>query len=167
MSMDIKVKKVKLWRTEVSRRSGALAAALEPLAQHGADLKVIRVRAVPGRAKRNVVEVYAGDGKRAAMVARAAGFSQTPATAVLLQGDNRPGFAYEVANAVAWAGIGVRDYEAGVVDRRFSSTLTFDSESDAAKAVTIIRKVIRGADGNAEGRREAAPEAEGRRESAP
>ncbi len=145
--MDIKVKKVKLWRTEVSRRSGALAAALEPLAQHGADLKVIRVRAAPGR-ERNIVEVYAGDGQRAAMVARAAGFSQTAATAVLLQGDNRPGFAFAVANAVAWAGIGVRDYEAGVVDRRFSSTLTFDSESDAAKAVTIIRKVIRGADGN-------------------
>jgi prephenate dehydratase len=105
--MDIKVKKIKLWRTEVSRRSGALASALEPLAQHGADLKVIRVRAVPGRTKRNIVEVYAGEGQRVAMVARAAGFSQTPATAVLLQGDNRPGFAYEVANAVAWAGIGV------------------------------------------------------------
>ena len=147
--MDIKVKRIRLWRTEVSRRSGALAAALEPLAQHGADLKVIRVRAAAGRAKRNIVEIYAGEGQRTAMVARAAGFSQTPATAVLLQGDNRPGFAYEVANAVAWAGIGVQDYEAGVVDRRFSSTLTFDSESDAGKAVSIIRKVIRGSDGKA------------------
>ena len=147
--MDIKVRKVRLWRTEVSRRSGALAAALEPLAQHGADLKVIRVRAAPGRTRRNVVEVYAGDGQRAALAARAAGFSQTPATAVLLQGDNRPGFAYEVANAVAWAGIGVRDYEAGVVGRKFSSTLTFESESDAAKAATIIRKVVRGAAGRA------------------
>lgn len=150
--MDIKVRKVRLWRTEVSRRSGALAAALEPLAQHGADLKVIRVRAAPGRTQRNVVEVYAGDGQRAALAARAAGFSQTPATAVLLQGDNRPGFAYEVANAVAWAGIGVRDYEAGVVGRKFSSTLTFDSEADAAKAATIIRKVVRGAAGRAGGR---------------
>lgn len=150
--MDIKVRKVRFWRTEVSRRSGALAAALEPLAQHGADLKVIRVRAAPGRTQRNVVEVYAGDGQRAALAARAAGFSQTPATAVLLQGDNRPGFAYEVANAVAWAGIGVRDYEAGVVGRKFSSTLTFDSESDAAKAATIIRKVVRGAAGRAGGR---------------
>ena len=147
--MDIKVKRVRLWRTEVSRRSGALAAALEPLAQHGADLKVIRVRAAPSRAQRNVVEVYAGDGQRAARAARAAGFSQTPATAVLLQGDDRPGFAYEVANAVAWAGIGVRDYEAGVVGRKFSSTLTFDSESEAAKAAAIIRKVVRGADGRA------------------
>lgn len=154
--MDIKVKRIRLWRTEVSSRSGALAAALEPLAQHGADLKVIRVRAAPGRAKRNIVEVYAGEGRRAATAARAAGFSQTAANAVLLQGDNRPGFAYEVANAVAWAGIGVRDYEAGVVDRRFSSTLTFDSEADAGKAAAIIRKVVRGSDGSAARCRESA-----------
>jgi hypothetical protein len=126
--MDIKVKRIGLWRTEVHRRSGALAAALEPLAQQGADLKVVRVRAAHGRTKRNVIEVYAGEGR---------------ATTLLLQGDNWPGFAYSVAEAVAWAGIVVRDHEAGVVDRRFSSTLTFDTESDAKKAAAVIRRVIR------------------------
>ena len=45
-------------------------------------------------------------------------------------------------NAVAWAGIAIRDHEAGVVDNRFSSTLTFASEEDAKKAVTVIRQVI-------------------------
>ena len=60
-----------------------------------------------------------------------------------MHGDNWPGFAYAVANAVAWAGIGVRDHEAGVVDQRFSSTLTFDTERDAKKAAAVIRKVIR------------------------
>ena len=145
--MDIRIKQIGFWRTEVPRRSGALAKALEPLAQHGADLKVVRVRAAPGRAKRNIVEVYAGEGQRATVVARAAGFSPSRATTLLLQGDNRPGFAYAVANAVAWAGIEVRDQEAGVVDSRFSSTLTFDSEADATKAIAVIRKVIR-ADSN-------------------
>ena len=141
--MDIKVTQIGLWRTDVHRRPGALAAALEPLAQQGADLKVVRVRAAPGRAKRNVIEVYAGQGRRASAVARAAGFSLSPATTLLLQGDNWPGFAYAVAEAVAWAGIVVRDHEAGVVDRRFSSTLTFDTESDAEKAAAVIRRVIR------------------------
>lgn len=141
--MGIKVKQIGLWRTEVPRRPGALAAALEPLAQQGADLKVVRVRSAPGRAKRNIVEIYAAEGRRAATVARAAGFSLSPATTLLMYGDNWPGFAYAVANAVAWAGIGVRDHEAGVVDQRFSSTLTFATESDAKKAATVIRKVIR------------------------
>ena len=70
--MDIKVKQIGLWRTEVPRRPGALAAALEPLAQQGADLKVVRVRSAPGRARRNIVEVYAGEGRRAATVGREA-----------------------------------------------------------------------------------------------
>lgn len=144
--MDITVKQIRLWRTEVAERPGALAAALEPLAQHGADLQVVRVRAAPGRANRNVVEVYAGRGRRAAAVAQAAGFSLSAATTLLLQGQNQPGFAYAIANAVAWAGIGVRDHEAGVVDTRFSSTLTFSSEEDARKAIKVIRRVIRSAD---------------------
>ncbi|MDA1093150.1 MAG: hypothetical protein O3A25_07765 [Acidobacteria bacterium] len=141
--MDIKVKQIGLWRTEVVRRPGALADALEPLAQQGADLTVVRVRAAQGRAKRNVVEVYAGGGRRSAAIARAAGFSLSPSTTLLMQGDNWPGFAYAVANAVAWAGIGVRDHEAGVVDQRFSSTLTFATESDAKRAAAVIRRVIR------------------------
>jgi hypothetical protein len=149
--MDIKVKQIGLWRTEVPRRPGALAAALEPLAQQGADLKVVRVRSAPGRAKRNIVEVYAGEGRRAAAVARSAGFSLSPATTLLMHGDNWPGFAYAVANAVAWAGIGVRDHEAGVVDQRFSSTLTFATESDAKKAAAVIRRVIRAGAANDDG----------------
>ena len=140
--MDIRIRRIGLWRTEVARRSGALARVLEPLAQQGADLVVVRVRVAQGRAKRNVVEVYAGEGRRAAAAAREAGFSLSPATTLLLQGENRPGFAYAVANAVAWAGIAIRDHEAGVVDNRFSSTLTFASEEDAKKAVTVIRQVI-------------------------
>ena len=141
--MGIRITQIRLWRTEVPRRPGALAQALEPLANHGADLKVVRVRAAPGRARRNLVEVYAGEGRRAALVAQASGFSLTAPTTLLLQGENRPGFAYAVANAVAWAGLGVLDQEAGVVDDRFSSTLTFESPADARKAVTVIRKVIR------------------------
>ncbi len=144
--MDITIKQIRLWRTEVARRPGALAAALEPLAQQGADLQVVRVRPATGRAKRHVVEIYPGSGRRAAAVAQAAGFSLSPATTLLLQGENRPGFAYAIANAVAWAGIGVRDYEAGVVDTRFSSTLTFDTEEDARKAIKVVGRVIRGGD---------------------
>ncbi len=142
--MSVRIKRIGLWRTEVMRRPGALAAALEPLAHGNADLKVVRVRATPGRAGRIAVEIYGGEGKRAAMVARAAGFSNGPATTLLLLGDNRPGLAYAVANAVAWAGIGVVDLEAGVVDARYSATLTFGTEDDAKKAVAVIRQVTRG-----------------------
>ena len=141
--MGIRIKQIGLWRTEVPNRPGALASALEPLAQQGADLKVVRVRAAPGKTTRKVIEIYPGEGHRAAMIARAGGFSLSATTTLLLQGDNLPGFAYEVANAVAWAGIGILDHEAGVVEDQFSSTLTFGNEADARKAATVIRKVVR------------------------
>jgi hypothetical protein len=141
--MNITITQIGLWRTEVPRQPGALARALEPLAQHGADLKVVRVRAATRTARRNIIEVYPGKGQRAAMIVQAAGFSLSPQTTLLLQGENRPGLGYAIANAIAWAGLGVSDHEAGVVDDRFSSTITFDNEEDARKAVAIIRKVIR------------------------
>ena len=141
--MAIRIKQIGLWRTEVPHRPGALAQALEPLAQQGADLKVVRVRTAAGKTRRKVIEIYAGEGHRATMMARAAGFSLSASTTLLLQGDNRPGFAYEVANAVAWAGIGIKDHEAGVVETQFSSTLTFDSEAEASEAAKVIRKVAR------------------------
>ena len=141
--MAVRIKRIGLWRTEVPSRPGALAEALEPLAHGHADLKVVRVRAATGGAGRLSIEVYGGEGKRAGIVARAAGFSVARSTTVLLQGDNRPGLAYSIANAVAWAGIGVRDLDAKVVGTRYSAILTFDTEADAKKAVTVIREVTR------------------------
>ncbi len=139
--MAVRITRISLWRTEVPSRPGALAEALEPLAQGNADLKVVRLRAARNGAGRHTVAVYGGEGKRAAMVARAAGFSLAPPTTVLLEGDNRPGLAYAVANAIAWAGIGVRDLDAEVVGTRYSAILTFNSEADAEKAVAVIRKI--------------------------
>ena len=141
--MTIRIKRIGLWRTEVPSRPGALAEALEPLAHGKADLKVVRVHAAPSGAGRLAIEVYAGEGKRVARVAQAAGFSLVPLTTVLLQGDNRPGLAYAVADAIAWAGIGVSDLDAEVVGTRYSAILTFGSEADAEKAVAVIRKVTR------------------------
>ena len=141
--MAVRIKRIRLWRTEVPSRPGALAEALEPLAQGNADLKVIRVRTTPAGTGRLAIEVYGGEGKRAAKVAQAAGFSLMASTTVLLQGDDRPGLAYAVANAIAWAGIGVRDLDAEVVGIRYSAILTFNSEDDAAKAVAVIRKATR------------------------
>ena len=141
--MAVTIKRIRLWRTEVPNRPGALAEALEPLAQGNVDLKVVRLRTTPTGAERLSIEVYGGEGKRAALVARSAGFSQVPSTTLLLQGDNRPGLAYAVANAVAWAGIGVRDLDAEVVGMRYSAILTFNSEEDAEKAIAVIRKVTR------------------------
>jgi hypothetical protein len=142
--MGVTIKRVELWRTEIRDKPGVLAATLEPLAQSKADLKIVRKYSVPGRSSRATVEIFPGTGRRAALAARVAGFSISPTPVLLVEGDNRPGLAYAVANTVAWAGISVQFLSAQVVGRRYSALLGFKTDEEARKAGTLIRRVASG-----------------------
>lgn len=142
--MAVKITRVELWQTEIRNKPGTLAAVLEPLAQSKADLKIVRKYSVPGRSSRATVEIFAGKGRRAAIAARTAGFSVSSTPVLLVEGANRPGLAYAVANAVAWAGIGVRFLSAQVVGRRYSALLGFKTDDEARKASALIRRVAAG-----------------------
>ena len=139
--MAVKIKRVELWRTEIRNKPGVLAATLQPLAERGADLKVVMKYSVPGRSNRATVEIFPGTGRRAALAARTAGFSLSPTPVLLIEGENRPGLAYAVANTVAWAGISVRFLSAQVVGKRYSALLGFRTDEDARKAGVLIRRV--------------------------
>ncbi len=139
--MAVTIKRVQIWRTEIQNKPGVLAATLEPLAQSEADLTVVSKRSVTGRPGRATVEILPGRGRRAALAARAAGFSLSPTPVLLVEGDNRPGLAYAVMNTVAWAGITVRFLSAQVVGDRYSALLGFRTDEDARHAGALIRKV--------------------------
>ena len=139
--MAVKIRRVHLWQTSIRNRPGVLAATLEPLAQAGADLSVVMKHSLPGRSNRAKVEILAGSGRRATRAAQAAGFTQSPTPVLLVEGDNRPGLAYAVTGAVAWAGITVRFLSAQVVGHRYSAILGFRTDDDARKARSVIRKV--------------------------
>lgn len=142
--MSVKISRVKLWRTDVRNEPGALAAVLDPLAQCGADVQVVMKYSVPGRSSRATVEVFPGRGKRAAAAARAAGFSLSPTPVLMVEGANRPGLAYAMANTVAWAGVVIRFLSAQVVGERYSALLGFETDAEARKAGALIRRVAGG-----------------------
>jgi hypothetical protein len=142
--MAVTIRRVEIWRTEIRNKPGVLADILEPLAQIGVDLQVVMKYSVPGRSTRAIVEILPGRGRRAALAARAAGFSASPMPTLLVEGDNRPGLAYAVANTVAWAGMSVRFLSAQVVGRRYSALLGFTTDDEARKAGTLIRRVATG-----------------------
>ena len=142
--MAVKITRVELWRTEIPNKPGVLAATLEPLAQSGADLTVVTKYSVPGQSSRATVEIYPGKGKRAALAARTAGFSLSPTPLLLVEGANRPGLAYAVANTIAWAGISLRFLSAHVVGSRYSALLGFKTSEDSRKATALIRRVASG-----------------------
>ena len=139
--MAVRIRHVTLWRTEVRNEPGGVAAALEPLAHARTDLKVVMAQTHPGDPKRAAIEIYPGSTRKAKIAARAAGFSASPAPVLLVEGDNRPGLAYAIANTIAWAGINLRFFRAEVAGQRYLALLGFRTDEDARASASLIRKV--------------------------
>jgi len=115
--MAVTVKKITLWRREMEDRSGALAEALAPLAEGGADLQVVMGYRYPGPSTKAAVEIYPVAGKKLTDAARRAGLS--PASI---------------------AGINMTFLVAQVLGRRYSAVVGFDTEADAGAAAALIKK---------------------------
>ena len=148
--MAVTIKRVSLWQTEIKNEPGALSAVLEPLAQAGMDLHTVLNRCIPGRRGRATVEILPRAGRRTSALARAAGFSQSPTEALLVEGTNRPGLAYAVANSIAWAGISLRFLSAQSVGGHYSALLGFRTPAERRKGESLIRKVANDAENDAE-----------------
>ena len=144
--MAVTIKRVLLWQTEIQDKPGALSAVLEPLAQAGLDLHAVMNRCIPGRRGRATVEILPRSGRRASVLARAAGFSRSRTEALLVEGINRPGLAYAVANSIAWAGISLRFLSAQSAGEHYSALLGFRTPAERRKGESLIRKVAAGAD---------------------
>ena len=138
--MAVKVRRVTLWRAAVEDRPGVLAGALEPLAHAGADLQMVMCYGNPGQEGRATIEVYPISPKRAVAAAQIGGFSASPAPVVLVEGDNKPGLGYSIANAVAWAGLNIRFLLAQVTGKKYSAIVGFETEADAQKGALQIKK---------------------------
>ena len=138
--MAVSVKGITLWRREVDNRPGALARTLEPLAGAGVDLKVLMAYRYPGEEARAAIELYPVSGKKATAAARAAGLAATSIPALLVQGDNRAGQAYAATHAIADAGISLNFFLAQVIGQKYSAVLGFETEADAQRASSLIRK---------------------------
>ncbi len=138
--MAVTVKKAVLWRREIENRPGELARALEPLARAKADLGVVMAYRYPGDETRGAVEVYPVSTKKATAAAGEAGLSAAAIPALLVEGDNKPGLAHALSQAVADAGINLGFFVAQVVGRRFSAVIGFEDEEDARKATPLIKK---------------------------
>ena len=138
--MPVTVKKITLWRKEVDNQTGILAGTLEPLARAGADLHVIMGYRYPGNEAKAVIELHPLAGKKVTSAAQQVGLAASSIPTLLVEGYNNPGLAHKIAQAVAEAGVNLRFLVAQVLGRRFVATLGFETEADAKKAVSLIKK---------------------------
>jgi hypothetical protein len=138
--MPMTVKKILLWRKEVDNQAGALARTLEPLAKAGADLQVVMGYRYPGNEAKAVIELHPVAGKKVTSAAEQAGLAGSSIPTLLVDGDNKPGLAYKIAQAVADAGVNLSFLVAQVLGKRFVATIGFETEADANKASGLIKK---------------------------
>ena len=138
--MAITLKKITLWRKEVDNKPGALAETLALLAQASTDLQAVMGYRYPGDQSKAAIELHPVSGKKAIEAARSAGLAASSTPTVLVQGDNRPGLGHAIAKALGDAGINLGFVLAQVVGRKYAAVFGFENDSDAAKAVALIRK---------------------------
>ena len=138
--MPVTVKSISLWRKETGNKAGLLAQTLEPLAQAGADLGVVMGYRLPGKGARAVIEIYPVSGKKTAVAAARAALAASSTPTLLVEGDNKPGLAYKVAQALAAAGVDISFLVAQAVGKRYSAVIGFKRVADAKKAAPLIKK---------------------------
>ncbi len=136
--MAVKIKRIVLWRGEVENVPGALARTLAPL--RGANLQAVMGYHRHGEGNRAVIEAYPLAGKRATAAAASVGLGASTLPALLVEGDDRAGLGFDIAQALGAAGISINFLVAQVVQKRYAAILGFVSDADAKAAVPIIKK---------------------------
>ena len=96
----------------------------------------------PGNESKAAIEVYPVSGKKATNAASSAGLSASEIPTLLVEGDNRQGLGKVIAEAMEEAGINLGFLVTQVIGRRYSSVIGFESEEEAKRATSLIKKVI-------------------------
>ena len=141
--MALTVKRITLWRREVANEPGILAGTLEPLADAGADLRLVMGYRFPEATTRAAIELYPVTGKKAVAAAEAAGLRAFELAVLLVEGDNRPGLGAAIGRGIADAGINIVFLVAQVIGRRFTAVMGFESEDAAAAATRSIKSAAK------------------------
>ncbi len=139
--MPVTVKNVTIWRKEAPNQPGVLSEALGPLAEAGANLRVLMGYRLPGEEGRAAIELYPITGAKAAKAAEAVGLVKSHIPALHVEGDDKPALMHAIAQALAAAGINISFLVAQVVGRKYTAIWGFESNEAARKAATLIKRV--------------------------
>jgi len=140
--MLLNANRVDVWAAELTDQAGAVSAKLKGLAKAGADLEFLIARRRHEKPGSGVVYVTPLTGEAQIAAAKEAGFSVADGLcSVRVEGPDEPGVGYELADALAKAGIKLRGISAARVNGRCMFYLAFDGDADADRAVEIANRL--------------------------
>jgi hypothetical protein len=139
--MAFKVTKADVWAVTIEDRAGGAADKLEAIANAGANLEMLLARRTetPGQ---GVMFVTPVKGAKTLKAAQDAGFGKPENIhSVRIEGGDKPGLGAKIARALGDAGLNIRGISAVAFGRKFISYIACDSAEDAAKAVSVLKKL--------------------------
>jgi len=140
--MTLKVSRVDLWTASIDDRAGGAADKLEPLSKAGANFEFVFSRRTPEQPGRGMLFVTPVKGAKVVQAAQTAGFTKPENLhSVRIEGANKPGVTAKAARALANAGISFRAMSATGIGSKFVSYVALDTAEEAAKAVSLLRRL--------------------------
>ncbi len=140
--MKLQVTKVEVWSAPIEDRPGAAAEKLERMAKAGASFEFVFARRAPEQPGQGVLFVCPVKGTKVTKAAREAGFAPSETLqSVRIEEKDAPGVAAKVTGALAAAGVNLRAISASALGKKFVSYLALDSQADAAKAASVLKKL--------------------------
>jgi hypothetical protein len=142
MKMKFRVTRADMWSATIEDQPGGAARVLEPLARAGADFEFAFARRAPEMPGKGLLFVLPVKGAKVLQAAQAAGLAKAEGFhTVRVEGADRPGTSAAIVRALANAGISFRAFSATAVGRKFAGFLVLDSAEDAARAVSVLKKL--------------------------
>jgi hypothetical protein len=142
--MPYTVQKVDVWAGEIEDRPGGLAEKLEVLAKAGASLEFLISRRSPENPGKGVVFLTPIKGASQKRAASEAGLATTSSLhSVRVDGPDRPGLGNKMMRALADAGINLRGVSGAALGRKSVSYFAFDNAEDAARAIKLLKKILK------------------------
>ena len=139
--MALKVTKADVWVATIEDRAGGAADRLEALSRAGANLEMLLARRTetPGQ---GVMFVTPLKGAKAVKAAQEAGFGKPQNIhSVRIEGGDKAGLGAKIARTLGDAGVSFRGVSAVAMGKKFISYIACDSAEDAAKAISVLKKL--------------------------
>jgi len=142
--MPYTISKVDVWAGSIEDRPGGLSDKLETLNEAGANLEFLISRRAPEKPGTGVMFVAPLKGAKQTKAAKELGLQRAESLRSLrVEGSDKPGLCAKVACAIADAGINLRGISAAALAKKSVIYFAFDSEADAKKASSVLKKILR------------------------
>jgi hypothetical protein len=143
-AVPLRIKKVTLWRREITAHPDVFADALTLLTEGGMELPVILRYRHPTDARRAFIEVYplpADHDDTWPAYLRGIGFAPRHVPVLMIESEHFAGDGHSLTKLIANLRVNIMFLATQIINGKCGATIGFESDADAEKAVDMFRRM--------------------------